>query len=338
MNPGLSALIGQHFAFANGRIGVLQQLLLEQSDVDRLLGSGDIRDCEKIMTELHITNPIDQGMNSGDEMLHALEEWIRKEVKLMSTIDKQPTFHILWLAGDAPLLKYLIKKHHGLTSEISTPPSSGLSAYDPETLSALVEEGADGTLPSHLVRFVQEMKDLKEPAPQEIDTAVAQYVATLQLKLARASGSADIRDFVRHSVDLMNIRSTLRFTDESPEERRALLLDGGTIAPEELCGPAEQVQKAVDRSPIAFTLTSDLLEKGDDPSALERALSDVLAMDIAKMWNVPLSIEPLFAFAAIAVTQLRVIRAVLIGKRNDLAPQEIKKMLPPFLSALHYLG
>jgi len=55
------------------------------------------------------------------------------------------------------------------------------------------------------------------------------------------------------------------------------------------------------------------------------------------MWNIPLSIEPVFAFAALAQSQLALLRALIIGKRANLDPQTIKKMLPPFLSASHYV-
>ena len=316
--PALASLIGQDFAFAHGRIGILQLLLLEQSDIDRLLGAHSEEECEKILTEVHLTDPIDQGLSSGDEILNGLETWVRSEVKQMSPVAKRPIFHILWLQGDAPLLAYRIKEHHGLTSEISTEPT--------------------GELSDDLIAFLQGAKALKDPTPQEIDTAVAQYVVNAQLRLARTSGSADIRDFVQHTIDLQNIRTALRIYEESKEASLPFLLEGGTIPREALAGTIEEIRAAVDRSPIAFTLTSDLLERGEDPSALERALAHVLELDLTKMWNVPLSIEPLFAFAAIAMTQLRVIRAILIGKRNDLSPQEIKRMLPPFLSAVHYLS
>jgi len=97
------------------------------------------------------------------------------------------------------------------------------------------------------------------------------------------------------------------------------------------------VRAFIDRSSLSFTLTEDLLDLTDDPGALERELAKVLASDIAHMWNIPLSIEPVFAFAALALSHLRLLRVLLMGKRNGLSPQEIKKLLPPFVSASHYV-
>jgi len=77
-------------------------------------------------------------------------------------------------------------------------------------------------------------------------------------------------------------------------------------------------------------------EGAEDTNVIEQGCSEVIASDIARMWNVPLTIDPLFAFAALTISQLRLLRVLLIAKRNGLSPQEVKKVLPPFLSASHY--
>ena len=128
----LETLIGQQFAYAFGRTGVLQQLLLTQPDVDRLLGAHDRKDLEKILTELKLTNMIDQSISKSDEILQAVGSWIRSEVELMSPEEKRPVFNILWLKGDSALLSYLLKKHHKLTSIISKEPETSITSYNPE--------------------------------------------------------------------------------------------------------------------------------------------------------------------------------------------------------------
>ena len=328
----LSSLLGQQFAFAHGRIGVLQQLLMKTADTDRLLGARDVRETESILTELKITSLIDQSLKKADPILRALEKWIRAEVEQMSPIAKRPAFHILWIQGDAPLLAYLLKKFHRLSSSVSEEPKSGLSAYEPEALRALVEEDTATQLPSHLVEFVQRVRKMAKPTPQEIDSAVSQFVADLQLKLARTSGSKSIKEHVQHRIDLTNIRTALRTVEEDSIKE---FIHGGSISSGTLNGSLKEIQATVERDDLGYFL-SDALKK-EDVTAFERACADVIAADIAQMWNVPLSIEPLFAFASIAMTQLSLIRVILISKRNGLSPQETKALLPPFLSASHYL-
>jgi vacuolar-type H+-ATPase subunit C/Vma6 len=324
-SPAIGSLLTQRFAYAYGRIGVLQQILLTVQDLDRLLGSSDHNEADRVLTELSLTNVIDQGLSEGPAILHALEEWLKEEVNQMAPESHQTVFAILWLMGDAPLLAYLLKE-----------PRSGIAHYDRNALRALVEEGKSGTLPSHLVSFVKDIQEREGPSPKDIDTAVSRYVTHEQLALAHVSGSAYILRFVQHTIDLSNIRTALRLLDRE-EEPEDLLLGGGTIPTHELAGSLGDIRASIDRSPLAFALADHHLDLKTHPAKLERELADVLAADIAAMWNVPLSIEPLFAFASLTLSQLAVLRTLLIGKRNGLHPQEIKELLPPFLSASHYL-
>jgi hypothetical protein len=325
----MQSLIGQHFAYASGRTGVLQQLLLTASDRDRLLGAADLKEAEAILTELKLTNPIDQGLTKSDEILRAIGAWVREEVDTMSPAAKRPTFHILWLEEDAPILSYLLKKHHGLTSAVSSQPQSGMTAYGTETLKALVDDDVKGLLPSHLIEFVKKAKAMKGADPIAIDSVVAQYIATLQLSLARTSGSKAIERYVEHKIDLTNIRTALRKSCD--------LIVGGSIDPATLTKDVPSLLGAIDRSSLPYKLSESIRKTLDDPNALEHALSKVIADDIAHMWNIPLSIEPVFAFAALAQSQMKLLRVLLIGKRANMSPQEIKLMLPPFLSASHYV-
>lgn len=326
----VSALIDQSFAYAAGRTGVLQQLLMTASDRDRLLGSSNLAEAEAILTELKLTNPIDQGLKKADEILPAIGLWIRTEVEQMSPASKWPTFSILWIQEDAPLIAYLLKKHHGLTSNIAQQPVASMSAYDPEALIDLIEHDNAGALPMQLVQCVETIKAMSDPDPIAIDAAVAQFAADLKIRLARASGSTIIKKYVSHAIDVQNIRTALRGGSDS-------LLEGGSIDPSKLKGERDQILKAIDASPLPYSLSDDLRKAGDNINAMEMAFSEVIASDIAHMWNIPMSIEPVFAFAALAKMQLQLIRVLVIGKRAGMSPQEIKHMLPPFLSASHYV-
>lgn len=332
-----SPAIGQRFAFAHGRAGVLQQSLLSQSDIDRLLGAHDQRETEQVLTELNFTKLIDQSLRNPQQILTACQAWVRREVSSMTPPDLQPVFDILWMEGDLPLLAYLLKQKKGLTSDISREPDSPYYAYNPEALRQLVEEGKKGDLPDHLVSFVRALEKQKFEDPRLIDAAVAQYGADTKLALAKKSSSKAIKQYVQHSIDVQNIRTALRFpASERSFTASSHLLQGGTIDTNALTGSDASVTAAIRMA--GFHELSDAIESAhEDLNRVERALSDILAKDVAVLWNVILSIEPLFAFAITALAQIRLLRAVVIGKRNNLGPQQIKQMLPPFLSASHYV-
>lgn len=336
MNLTAEALIGQHYAFAHGRLGVLRQSLLTPSDMHRLLGAHDVREVEQILTELRLTSVIDQSLRNPDAVLSALAAWVRAEVEDMVDPSKHDAFRILWLAEDLPLLAYLLKRRAGLTSAISAEPATVTTAYEPDTLRALAEHGHAEGSPAHLASFVQSVRALEHPTPETIDALVAQFGADERLRLAHKSGSDLILRYVRHAIDAQNVRTALRLLHAGEEHPESFLLTGGTIKPADLTGSIDHIRAAISASDLHFHVLKALTDDLERPTALERGLSDLLADDVERMWERTLGIEPPFAFAATALSQLRVIRAAVLGKKNALSPQDIKHILPPFVGVSRF--
>ena len=330
-----AAFIGQHFAFASGKTATLKQHLLSQSDVDRLLGSHSLQEFERALGELKLVTSALTGAEGADSLLLSTERWMKSEVLAMSPAVKQPVFGILWLTGDSPRLAYLLKKYHGLSSEVSTEPETSLSMWDPEAVKNAVEGKGDvGSLPKTVLTFIASMKKLSKPSPWAIDRAVARFIAERKLSLARASGSKEILRYVRHSIDITNIRTVLRLPSTLQDDAADSLIPDGFIPLAKLLVPKETL-----RSVIAVSdLYAPFIPKkgGVAPIAIEQIGAAILAEDIGRMWTVPLTVEPVFAFAAMVMAHVRLLRAIAIGKRNRLSPQEIKQILPPFIAASQF--
>lgn len=306
-------------------------MLLTSSDIDRLLGAHSSDEADRILTEMKMTNAIDQGLDTDTKILAALDQWVRSEVEHMVPPEKLPVFQILWIDGDEPLLAYLLKRMLKLTSAISVEPSPGITAYDPAQLRACVD-GEHTDLPQHIGTLVHAVQHMTVPQPRAIDTMVSQWAADTKLHLARAAGSAAITLFVRHDIDIRNIRTALRMAAVNEEHRLSYLLKGGTIKPEQLLGTQTDIRAAIHRSELHYALNNAFGEH-TDPNALERGFSHILAQDIETMWPMVLGAEPPFAFAATALSHIRLIRAILLGKHNGIQPQDIKKMLPPYIGS-----
>jgi len=331
-----SPVIGQRFAFAHGRTGVLQQSLLSQSDIDRLLGTHDGREAEQVLTELKFTKMIDQSLRDADAIIHACEQWVHLEVTQMCPQDKQPVFNTLWIEGDLPVLAYLLKKSKGITSSISKQPQPFYHVYDLTALAHLIETDEAGELPAELVSFVRFVQTRNVSDPRAIDTLVSQFGSDMRTMYAKKSRSKNIEIFVKHLIDVQNIRTALRFPSDMRQNAHMHMLKGGSIMPQLLMETGTTI--AAQARIAAFYELADIIEKfPNDTNRIEQALDEILAQDISAMWNVILSIEPLFAFAATGLAQIRLLRAITIGKRNNIPPQDIKKMLPAFLSASHYV-
>ncbi|MBM3231301.1 V-type ATPase subunit [Candidatus Peregrinibacteria bacterium] len=332
---------GHDIAYAHGRIAVLQQLLLSRSDVDRLLGAHDAREVAKIFIELRLTSRIDQGIADPDAVLTAVAHWVREEVLAMAPSKSLDAFDILWLEGDVPLLAYLLKQKLGLTSAISQEPAPAFTLYAPalwkELFSSTEHSLRSEQYPVSAKKVVSHVLALKDPTPASIDTIAAQWGANEQLRIAKRYGSDHILRYVRHTIDVKNIRTALRSIERPQEERKQLLVAGGTVPVRGFLGDRKDIAHAVEMADLGYDLAAEIRKEHVDIQRLEQSLSSVVAADIADMWNVPLSSEPLFAFATLAFTQITLLRTILLVKRAGFSPQETKRVLPPFLPGTHYV-
>lgn len=325
---------GQEYAYAYGRLGVLRQRLPEQSDIDRLVSAPDMESMKNVLREMRFTAEVMTSVNDIHDVIPALERQLRRDVESMVPQERRELFEILWLKEDGALLAYLLKKHHTFTSSLSRMPRSSISAHDTDALVALVERDDQGQLPPHLVRFVHQVKALTNATPAIIDTMVAQYVAHRQVELAEQSRSEHIHQYVAHQIDLQNIRTAKRL--EGAENPRAHFLEGGEINPRDFTGERGHLSAVVRGSSLPDSL-ADAIEKEDDTAVtLERGLARGIAHAVAEMGTMPLTIEPVFAYAVMALSQLRLLRTVLIAKTTGLSPEETLHMLPPFLSTTPY--
>jgi vacuolar-type H+-ATPase subunit C/Vma6 len=327
------SLTGQRYAYGYGRVGVLQEYLLTQQDVERLLAAVDEAALTRALMELKMAKGL-EWTNDAHRFIDQLERWLRREMHELVPAEDEEIFGILWLKSDASLLAYLLKKELGYTSGISVEPQVGATAFDPDLLRRLVAGSPVTGAPASLVQFVQSVRADRSLTPQRIDTLTAQFVADESVRLAAQSGSAPIRQYVAHHVDLQNIRTSRRLSSqERPLEH---LLRGGEIAPEAFTDEPERLVELVRRSSLPNTLIDSLRAADDASVTLERGLAKAIAHDLALMRDRVLCLEPLFAFAAIALSQLRVLRTLIVGKSAGLAPAEIRNLLPPFLSTSPY--
>ncbi len=319
----------QMHAFGFGRVGVLQELLLSQSDVERLVQSSSEKELAKAMSELKIALHVPYSSHPH-EFINSIEIWLSSELsQLVEEKDAKAVFDILWMKDDTSFVSYLLKKHHNFTSSIATEPHVGAMAYSKELYRECIEKGDFSRVPESLALWLNALRTRTDLSPQEIDTLVAENFAMEQVGRAEKV-SPLIVEYVKHHIDLQNIRTAQRLS-RGKTPLAPYLLHGGTIAVEHFSEDLTQLATLVKNSELKTILSS--ASAADDFILLERALVKEIADDLAKMRSHILSIEPLFAFGAIAVSQLKVLRTILVGKSAGLSAEEMKLLLPPFLSA-----
>jgi vacuolar-type H+-ATPase subunit C/Vma6 len=322
------ARAGSDFAYGYGRVGVLQQQLLHKADVDRLLGSHTDAELHQILADIPFTSVV-MPLENLEEFTVAMETWLKRELAKLAPEGKAELFEILWLREDLPVIAHLLKEYHGQTSGLTSPSQSSVTSYPYSMLRAQVFESGHRELPEDVAHFIEEEKARKNIRPDQIDHDVAVFIAAKQLKLAKESGSGLILRYVKHTIDLQNIRTARRVrpgTDTSD-----LFIEGGEIDPRRITTNAREIAMLIHSSSLPSVIAEGVTGE-DSALVLERSLNKGLAHDIAQMRSIPLSVEPIFAYGIMALSQILMIRTILIGKAAGMSSAEISTMLPPVFS------
>ncbi len=328
------SLIGQHFAFGHGRLSVLMGTLMKQTDLDRFLGAADAPTAKGMLDDVHFIDLAPEAESTDTIIGKALAKAHEASLNLAPGA-KRDLLTLPWLAYDVALLSFLLKERKGFVSDaVARPSMDGITAY-PVTELELAANGASApSLPEELRKTIAGiLRD--EVSPKEIDVRLAKSEAAVKLRIARKHGSALIVRFIRHSIDLTNVRSFLRLEDQTAFGDE--YIEGGFMPLASFTGDRVDFANALLTSRYDFAMKSRStgIEAGEWVE-LEQAIAHVRQHDLREMWNNVLGAEPVFAYVVTVIDQLKLLRAVMIGKYGNIPPQEMKRVLPPLLTAVHY--
>jgi hypothetical protein len=195
----LPHMIGQHFAYAAGRLGTLEDQLLKQTDLDRLLGASSGKEAVKMLRDIEfVASP--EADESFQETLSATAALLKENVERMVPEEKCFIFDILWIEGDRPKIAFDLKKKHGFTSGIATEPLPPVSA-----------------------RFSPELSGPFD-SPSAIDDAVAAACEKEMQRIAAMSGSSAIHVYVLHILCVYHTHSAIRNGTQKSDLETILLL------------------------------------------------------------------------------------------------------------------
>lgn len=319
------------YAYGYGRLGVLQQRLLDNDDISRFLGARDEDSLRQALSEVDFTS-VAMPIDTLQHFTPVMERWLMKQLSDMSSDIETSVFDILLLREDLPVIAYLLKERHRHTSGLTSLPTLCVTAYPIEAVrQAIAGKNDSQNIPHDLRLFLERMKHAGQISPEEIDDEVAAFITNKQLELARASGSRLIERYVRHTIDLQNIRTARRMSASG--ERKQRFLAGGEMDAKRMAADPREVGMLIGNSSLPHTLFETLKNDPDVSVSLERALSQALTHDVAAMRSVTLGLEPIFAYGIIALSQIFLIRSILIGKAAGLSGEQISPMLPPVFSA-----
>jgi len=153
--------------------------------------------------------------------------------------------------------------------------------------------------------------------------------------LAPGCGYAFIRDYLRHRIDLANIKifCRIKYSGFPKEKLESLILKGGFLDEKIFLQSFDlsfsEIGEKVQASPYIelWTRATDTLEEQETFIALERGIEDFLMKHLQKAKHIVFGPEPVFAYALAKKSELGLVRLVGIGKLTQIPPQILKERI-----------
>ncbi|MEW6105398.1 MAG: V-type ATPase subunit [Bacillota bacterium] len=322
------------YAYATGRVRVLETRLLDRGRIDRMIDAPDLEGALKVLAEAGYArvqlsekaHPAIDDVTAGEEVrLAALIRETTPEPQLVDFITARWDFHNLKVMLKAKLHR--------------VPPEKAVARHgtcDVATIERAIE-GETRDLPRHLAEALSAAKaahDLRA-MPETIDIAVDREMYRYLLARAKSLGIQYLVDLVQMEVDLFNLSVYFRSRRMGRDRGFAAeaMVPGGKVSPMRLVASYEQPPEAVVAS-VAGTGYEALARQAAAVLAEGRPLAELERLSEAIMWDrirkaryVPLGPEPLVGYIFAKLHELKLVRLILVGKLSGMSRESIRERL-----------
>jgi V/A-type H+-transporting ATPase subunit C len=156
-----------------------------------------------------------------------------------------------------------------------------------------------------------------------------------KMLLAPECGYAFIRDYLRHRIDLANIKifCRIKYSGLSREKLENLILKGGFLDEKILLQSFElsfsEIGERIQATPYRelWTKATDTLEQEETFVVLERGIEDFLMKYLQRAKHIVFGPEPVFAYGLAKRRELNLVRLVGIGKLTQIPSQILKERI-----------
>ncbi|MGE5593611.1 MAG: V-type ATPase subunit [Betaproteobacteria bacterium] len=322
------------FAYATGRVRVLETKLLDLGRIDRMIDAPDLEAALKVLAEAGYARvqPSEKTHLAIDEITAGEEARLIQLVR--ETTPEPALVDFITARWDFHNLKAMMKaKLHRV------PPEKAVARHGACDV-AVIERAVDGEtrdLPQHLAEALGVAKaahDLR-PVPETIDIAVDREMYRYLLALANSIGIQYLVDLVQTEVDLFNISVYFRSRRMGRDKAFAAeaMVPGGRLNPMRLLASYEQPPEAVGASVTGTgyealaAQAATALAEGKPLSGLETLSEEIMWERIRRARYMPLGPEPLVGYVFAKLHELKLVRLILVGKLSGVPRENLKERL-----------
>lgn len=333
------------YAYAVGRIRVLETRLLNRDALQRMLEAGSPQATLEALSDTEYEASFSK-IESEWDFETALREEMERIYKLIDklTQDRELT-DILRIKWDFHNLKVLLKskylKSFADTETHSTNVSgilvqSGLEDLDELEEIVISENGDISRLPQYLQAAIAEVESESEAGidPQLIDIILDKHAQSLNYQRA-SQYSEFLQGYFQIGIDLYNIKNFLRvkILEKDRDFLGKVLLDNGTL---KTAFFLNQFEESIENFAASLKHTNyyELVTEGIQSwtenlslATLEKLSDNYLLNYIKPAKFAILGIEPLLGYLLAKEHEMKLIRIIMIGKLNGLPPESIRERL-----------
>lgn len=325
---------GTAYAFAVGRVRVLETRLLDKSKLERMIEASSVEEAYKVLAETEYAGAVAEmaSVHDFEQILHAE---MAATLRLLKQSSPRPDLIALmaW-CYDVHNLKVLLKAKF---MESKEEPLLPLGTIAPDKLRGMVEEGVFRDLPSFLRDAVQKVMEEFSVSrdPQIIDTNLDIALFEMLSAYARKARSSFMEGLIVRQIDLANLKIFTRVKRMKKDRKflHKVLLPGGTISSERLAALLDEpfdalcAQLAVsDYAKVISEGMRDWLERGT-AARLEKLSDDFITDYLRRDKGSPFRLEPLINYLWSKEIELKNIRLILVGKINRLPAGAIRERI-----------
>lgn len=312
-------------------IRFLETRLIDRTKIEAIVAASDFQDAMRLLQDSRYSEYL--GTDSYEEGLRkAIEDMYRdmyKVTPVKSIVD------IFAARYDGHNIKCLIKgKFSGVESDGLLINAGTIPA---DKLKAAVKEEIFRDFPAVLRKYVEmALEDYKNHGnPQSIDILIDKGVYEYMLELSGKSENEYVKGIVKTMIDIANIKAFIRskIQEKGRELFERVFVPGGVIDRDTYLG---SIGDSIENIPNRFSHTDHFkwlkpgIEeyiKSKDLGSIEK-YSDNFLIDFARKAKlVSFGPEPMVAYILARENEIKILRIVLTGKKNEVSPGDIRERL-----------
>jgi V/A-type H+-transporting ATPase subunit C len=245
--------------------------------------------------------------------------------------------HAFRLPFDFFNLKFLLKEKY--SGKAADGRLEGKGTVDPDALRKGVFEEEWEEVPEDFQNAAEKVKLAMEleKDPVLIDVIVDQHRALRMEEIALENCVPFVCEYLKRTVDLVNIDAFLRWRWEKEEEladfERFIIKGGvldGPFFKELYEEPLDTLHQRFGATPYAPIVEEGIsyLSRHNSFTYLEKLCTDHKMAFLKKARNTPFGVEPLISYFLMKDFEMSALRTVLVGKANAIPYEQIKERLP----------